>query len=143
MNKKRLDFRGGNSPLGVFPVFRKKAIFFFFTLIHFFRDESLQRFVLSYLFPSFFLFYFIFTKKDGAIFVDPSPYTINLLIAYDENTFLQNPLQTEGMNKTYNILKKKKDRRLLSLEVLQYRYGGRYKVFFLFDLTITLKDKRE
>ena len=31
----------------------------------------------------------------------------------------------------------------MSLEVLQYRYGGRYKVFFLFDLTITLKDKRE
>ena len=28
-------------------------------------------------------FYFFF----GTIFVDPSPYTINLLIAYDENTF--------------------------------------------------------
>ena len=24
---------------------------------------------------------------DGTIFVDPSPYAINLLIAYDENTF--------------------------------------------------------
>ena len=26
-------------------------------------------------------------KKDGDIFVDPSPYTINLLIAYDEITY--------------------------------------------------------
>ena len=25
-------------------------------------------------------------EKDGTNFVDPSPYTINLLIAYDENT---------------------------------------------------------
>ena len=32
-------------------------------------------------------FFFFFRKKDGTIFVDPSPYTINLLIAYDENTF--------------------------------------------------------
>ena len=38
-----------------------------------------------------FLFYVLqnthHKKKDGTIFVDPSPYTINLLIAYDENTF--------------------------------------------------------
>ena len=44
-----------------------------------------------------FLFYVLqntqHKKKDGTIFVDPSPYTINLLIAYDENTFAEQKKQ--------------------------------------------------
>ena len=43
---------------------------------------------LSNHFPPFFPLY----KKDGNIFVDPSPYTVNLLIAYDGNILYLFPL---------------------------------------------------
>ena len=42
-----------------------------------------------------FLASFLFSKKDGDIFVDPSPYTINLLIAYDEITIFHLPQRVD------------------------------------------------
>ena len=43
-------------------------------------------------------------KKDGTIFVDPSPYTINLLIAYDENTLYFNVIITQNPQNIHNLI---------------------------------------
>ena len=59
-----------------------------------FRSKQLETTIFLYFLHEAFYFSFLrfcqtyAIKKMGTFFVDPSPYTINLLIAYDENTLL-------------------------------------------------------